>query len=203
MNDGSVALKKLAERVLGKGADLPLALLLELLAPVRQMRELAAEFGLSPKGGFRLEKAPAHVLAPMLAELRDGKQLDRVLRLLLPPARAPGKAATEHEPDPALAEATALAELRGADLARARDELERARETAARARERESDLLRRLELAEQETAMVRRAAAPRPSAAAPGKATTGLGDDKELQVRVHELESEREGLLDTHEALRR
>jgi hypothetical protein len=202
MHDGSVPLKKLTERVLGKGGDLPLVLLLELLVPVRRLRELAAELGLSPKGGFRLDKAPAHVLAPLLAELRDAEQLDRVLRLLVP-TRTPDKAQADADPDPAVAEATALAHLRGAELARARDELERARESAARARDRENDLARRLELAVQELALHRRAAEPRAGSDGPGKATSGPAEDKELLRRVHELAGEREGLLEAHEALRR
>ena len=74
MRDAAVVQKKLGEQVLAKGGDLPLALLLELLVPVRRLRDLARDYGLSPKGGFRLDKAPAHVLAPLLAEQRGGEQ---------------------------------------------------------------------------------------------------------------------------------
>ena len=84
MHEGSVALKKLAERVLQKGGDLPLALLLEFCVPVRALRELAASFGVSPKGGFRLERAPAQMVAAVLAEQREPERIDKILRLLLP-----------------------------------------------------------------------------------------------------------------------
>lgn len=196
MNDASVALKKLAERVLGKGADVPLALLLELAVPVRRLRELAQEFGLTPKGGFRLEKAPAHVLAPLLAEQRDPKRLDAVLRLLLPPVAPPGGEPAAGPEDPA----DPLATLRDAELVRVRDELERTRESATRGREREAELARRLQQAEQEVVLLRREITHRQSTT-PRVDTPR--DDKDLLRRVHDLESEREGFVAADAALRR
>ena len=68
MDAASVSLKKLRERALEDGGSLSLALLLEHLAPVARLRALAVEFGVTPKGGFRIERAPARVLAPLLAE---------------------------------------------------------------------------------------------------------------------------------------
>ena len=59
MSNAPVTLKKLAERVLSKGADLPLALMLEHLVPVVRLRDLARKHGLSPKGGFRIERVTA------------------------------------------------------------------------------------------------------------------------------------------------
>lgn len=196
MNDASVALKKLAERVLGKGADVPLALLLELAVPVRRLRELAQEFGLTPKGGFRLERAPAHVLAPLLAEQRDPQRLDAVLRLLLPQAAPPGGEPAAGPEDPA----DPLATLRDAELVRLRDELERTRESATRGREREAELARRLQQAEQEVVLLRREITHRQSTA-PRVDTPR--DDKDLLRRVHDLESEREGFVAADAALRR
>src|SRR5688572_23583818 len=150
MND-AVALKRLGERVLQKGGELPLALLLEHAVPVARLRALARELGLTPKGGFRIERAPAHVLAPLLAEQRDGERLDAVLRLLLPPAAPAAPAADTAAPaaaDAIVPESGGLLALREAELARSREELERAREAAARSREREAESGRRLQQAE-------------------------------------------------------
>ncbi len=199
MRDPSLALKKLLERVLGKGSDLPLAMLLELAVAPSRLREAARDLGLSPKGGFRLDKAPAHVLAPLLAEQREAKALETVLRLLLPAVPLPvadDVAAATPEAGP---EAEPLLVLRESELQRARDELERAREAANRGRERETDLARRLQQREQELALLRgersqsRSSAP----AEPGR------DQKDLLRRVHDLENEREGFHAADQALRR
>lgn len=206
MNDSSLALKKLVERVLGKGADLPLAMLLELLVPVARLRELAREHGLSPKGGFRLEKAPAHVVAPLLAEQRDGKRLEAVLRLLLP-ATAPagdGAVATDDGGGSSVTAPAAdpLSVLRDAELARLRDELERGRESSLRGRDREAELARRLQQAEQEVLLLRREVAYQKAAPA-GSRSEPSRDDKDLQRRLHDLENEREGFVAADQALRR
>ena len=103
--DAAIVLKKLAERVLAKNGDVPLAQLLELLVPVRRLRDLARDLGLTPKGGFRVDKAPAHVLAPLLAEVREPEPLDRMGAKAKPAtsrAKAAGatasKAATKAKP---------------------------------------------------------------------------------------------------------
>ncbi len=197
MDERARAKKKLAERVLGKGADLPLSLLLEFVAPVRALRDLARELGLSPKG-FRIDKAPAPVLASLLAEQRDAKVLDRVLELLLQPAPAEtepadgGGAAAAAVPDP-------LAALRDAELTRTRDEIERGRESLARAREREADLAQRLQTAEQRLAAMRAELA---AARLPARGDSSR-DDRALERRVHDLENEREGFHAADQALRR
>lgn len=201
MSDRPLPLRKLSERVLGKGGDLPLALLLEHLAPVRELRELSKRFGLSPKGGFRIDKAPARVLAPLLAELRDGEQLDEVLKLLLP-KHAPEAPDDDAAPDAApAADSAALSALREAELARAREELERAREGITRAREREAELQRRAEAAEREAAVQKKRADSAPAArnAEPKPAAA----ERDLARRIRELESEREGFVDSDTALRR
>lgn len=199
--DPAVVLKKLAERVLAKNGDVPLAQLLELLVPVRRLRDLARDLGLTPKGGFRVDKAPAHVLAPLLAEVRQPEPLDRVLRGLVPAAgdddgddeSAAGVDAT------VLAEQRQLLSLRESELARSRDELERAREALARAQEREREQTRRAERLEQQLAEQRRDRGVRsePVREAPSR------DDKELQRRLHDLENEREGFVAADAALRR
>lgn len=198
MSHAALALKKLAERILAKGSDLPLAMLLELAVPVARLRAAARHQGLTPKGGFRIERAPAHVLAALLAEQRDPEHLDEVLALLVPrhdaePAAAP--------PSSALADVQALLALREAELARLRAETERLREAAARTRERESELVRRFELAERDRALLfaRLQQRTEPTAATGPTAR----DDRDLQRRLHELEDEREGFLAADAALRR
>lgn len=81
--------RKIAEKALANDGELPLALLLQHLVPVGRLRALAKQHGLTPKGGFRIEKAPASVLAPLLAEQRAAERLDEVVALLLPPAKSP------------------------------------------------------------------------------------------------------------------
>jgi hypothetical protein len=103
MHDAAAGQRKLGQRLLEKGGELPLALVLELIVPVRRLRALARERGLTPKGGFRVDKAPAHVLAPLLAEQRDPDCIDAIVKLLVPTA-LPGAepsavvAATEDAP---------------------------------------------------------------------------------------------------------
>ena len=197
MSESSLVLKKLVERALANGGDLPLSLLLELMVPVKRLRDLARKFGLSPKGGFRIEHAPARVLAPLLGELREPSQLDDVLSLLVPRAEA----APEQPADPqAGIDAQTRLSLRESEVASLRDELERAREGDARARERESDLLRRVEQAELDLTLLRRQLDGRQRS--DGRAEP-LRDDRELLRYVRELEIEREGFQDADAALRR
>jgi hypothetical protein len=80
--------RKIAEKALANDGELSLALLLQHLVPVGRLRALAKQHGLTPKGGFRIEKAPASVLAPLLAEQRAAERLDEVVALLLPPAKS-------------------------------------------------------------------------------------------------------------------
>jgi hypothetical protein len=206
MTDSSTALRRLAERVLGKGADLPLGLLLEHLVPVARLRALARRFGLSPKGGFRIEKAPARVLAPLLAEVREPDRLDDVLQLLLPPDPQPKPAADRddgQDADAAAAEASPMLALRETEPARLRDELERAREAGARARERDAEAGRRIEQLERDLAVQRRDL-ERQRSIAERATPRGRGDtEAELRRRVRDLEDEREGFVATDEALRR
>lgn len=200
MSNAPVTLKKLAERVLSKGADLPLALMLEHLVPVARLRDLARKHGLSPKGGFRIERAPAHVLAPLLAEQREPERLDEVLALLVPVAPGkPEKAAAEAAKH-ATAEAAAVLALREAELLRLRDDFERARESAARAQKRETELTQRLDQAERDRVVLRQQVDRSERQAERAEAKPG---DQDLRRRVRELEEEREGFALADEALRR
>lgn len=197
MSSGPVRIDKLVELAIA-GEELPLALLLEVLAPVKELRRLAREYGLTPKGGFRIDKAPAHVLAPMLAALKDAEQLDAVVRALQPavaesvPAhRAAGRKA-EADPDPALAEVTARA-------GKLVEELAKAQAAGERQRTRESALRQRLEDAEAEIARMRsqlsERKADKPQPAKPVR--------DHLAGRVRELEQELEARDAADAALRK
>lgn len=199
MQGGSLTLKKLAERVLEDDGRLPLALLLQHLVPVERLRQLAQKLGVTPKGGFRIDKAPARVLAAKLAEERDKQALDEVLALLVPEVVEPRSIDAEREQARA-AEAQALLSLRDGEVARLRDERERSREAAARGRAREVELERLLGEAREQLLLARRAldAAPGPVQSAPPSR-----DQRALENRLHELESEREALLQADHAQRR
>lgn len=192
------ALRKLAEHVLGKGGDVPLAKLLENCVPVARLRELARKLGLTPKGGFRIERAPAHVLAPLLAEQRDAEHLEEILQLLVPPRAVAATTATA-APD---AELQALLALREGELARMRGDLERAREAAERARDRATEQQRLGELVDAERTQLR-AELARERSRREHAAPAVQPNDRDLVRRVRDLEDERLGMLATDEALRR
>lgn len=201
MDSSAITLKKLAEQVLKADGSMPLELLLVHLAPVERLREVAQNLGLSPKGGFRIEKAPARVLAPLLAEQREAKSLEEVLALLVPSSDEPESSDVSQlrEDAAAAAEARALLVLRDAEVGRLREELERSREGQGRARIREAELERQLDLVMEELAHAKRAVddAKKDALAAPV-----VREDKDHLHRLHELETEREGFLAADHAMR-
>ncbi|MEC7724958.1 MAG: hypothetical protein VYD05_05570 [Planctomycetota bacterium] len=206
MDAASVTLKTLRERVLKGGGDLSLALLLEHLAPLAGLRELAVDFGVSPKGGFRIERAPARVLATKLAEERDPARLERVLRLIVTPPEVEGQGdppavAADQAAQAAAQEARALLALRDQEAQSLREQLERAREGAVRSQRRERDLERQLRAAQEEAARVGRSAEDATRAAVEAKPVPR--EDKALELRVRELEAERESMMAADEAARR
>lgn len=206
MDAAAVTIKKLGEQVLQADGTLPLSLLLQYLVPVQSLRVVAQKLGLTPKGGFRIERAPAKVLAPLLAEQRDKQQLDDVLSLLVPkPEEPPSSEESESRAlMDGLAEARALLDLRDAEVHRLRTELERAREGQVRAREREVALDRQVAVASEQLVVAKRSAVEAQEDAMKTAAEPAVTrDDKTLQHRLHELEAEREGFLATDEALRR
>lgn len=202
MDRTAVPLKRLVEQVLKADGLLTLTLLLECLPEVGDLRALAQKFGLSPKGGFRVERAPVKVLAPLLAEQRDQKNLRDVLSLLLPksaPAQPPD-AEQQRVQAAELTEVRAVLALRDADVVRLREEIERAREGQNRARASEMDLERQLSTAQEGLARTNRLlheAEHRPSEAPVHR------DERETVHRLHDLEAERESLLAAEQALRR
>jgi hypothetical protein len=202
MDSSAVILKKLSEQVLKADGALSLELLLLHLVPVEQLRQVAQKLGLTPKGGFRLERAPSKVLATLLGEQRDAKRLGDILTLLLPKPDAPPSLDAEQQRAhvEAANEARALLALRDAEATRLRGELERAREGQARARAREVELERQL-LATQEV-LVREQRALH-EARMQAAVEPAPREDRDLQHRLHELQAERDNFLLADEAMRR
>lgn len=199
MSDARIGRKKLLEKALADGS-VGFALLLELLLPVRELRELCKRFGLSPKGGFRIDKAPAHVLAPVLVEGKHAEHIEAAVDALLGRTAAPAA-----EPDgggraEALAPSPELDRLL-AELQRMHGQLERARANRSRSLQREARLRSRLDQAEsaQQLLAAERARQSRPLPA-PKATDRSLA---EVEHRLHELEQELQGFIDTDEALRR
>lgn len=198
MDDSRLRLGKLVERVLTKSGELPLALLLEQLVPVARLRDLVRKFGLTPKGGFRIEKAPAKVLAPLLAESTDAERLGEVVELLVPVAPA---TAAKGDAE-ALADARALLLVREKALQVAESELQKARDGAARALERAAELQQRLDAAARDGVVLRRELDD--ARRAPKVVEAPLpADQKDLLRQVRDLESTCEGFRAADEALRR
>lgn len=193
MSASPVRIDKLVELAIA-GKELPLATLLEVVAPLKELRRLAKEFGLTPKGGFRIDKAPAHVLAPMLAASKDPRQLEAVVRTLEPAVVQPTAMSRKEEPspDPAFVDLTARAQRLAGELAKAQAAVDRQRE-------RESALRQRLEDAEAEMARLRSQIsarkADRPQPARPAR--------DGLAARVRELEQDLDARDAADEALRR
>jgi|GEM_PF-4907400 len=206
MDAAPVTLKKLRERLLKSDGDVPLALLLEHLVPVGRLRALAIEFGVTPKGGFRIERAPAGVLAPKLAEERDAKRIDQLLRALMTPPQPQSSESTSdsvasRQRDQELRESRSLLKLRDQEVQRLRDELGRAREGLTRAQERERGLERELGAARDAVTRAHRALAEARAGTPP--AAAGSKDDKALRHRLRELEGDRQALLMADESMRR
>lgn len=193
--------RRLAERALKERATLPLAALLEAAVPVAALRALASDLALSPKG-FRIERAPARVLAPLLAERTDPAELERVVALLLPTSapKADESETSESDESEAVDHKAAL-RLQEQEVRRLRDELERARETSSRAAERESTMRQHGDQQEHELQQLRtevKRLQNRPST----KVDPGT-QVRDLQHRVRDLEQELEARVAADEALRR
>lgn len=201
MSDTRIGRKKLLEKALAD-ASVPFALLLELLLPVRELRALCKRFGLSPKGGFRIDKAPAHLLAPLLVDGKDPERIEAGVDGLMARSTAPapperGRARPgpdELVPSPEIDRLLA-------ELQQGHKQLERERGNRARALERVKALRQELERSESErqllAAELQRQARPQPPQVPAGRGVAAL------EQRVRDLEQERQGYAATDEALRR
>ena len=144
--DGRVLL----EEALSNSGRVSVAKLLEAVVPVGKLRELAKNFGLSPKGGYRIDRAPGHILAPLVADKEHAKVMEAACSLLAdyltqakPEGKGKAKAKTKakaknnknQRPD-----LQPVLERKERELDEIRDELQKAREVANRQRLRLEEL---------------------------------------------------------------
>lgn len=211
MSDSRLALRRLAEKALAGGGSVPLASLLEALVPLAELRALAQQFGLSPRG-FRIDKAPSHVLAPLLAGLKDGKQLDQVVAALARPSAVPG--APDGTGAGATGEADGLPRLTGErdaarehaarlerEVERLRRDLQRAEAGRSRAMQRESEQRRVLDQMEQDLGRLRAEIARAQQARS--EVAGAAGSSEALERENHDLRQELAGFHEADAALRR
>ena len=130
----------LKEQALEGGGRVALAALVEKLLPLPAQRGFAREHGLSPKG-FRPDKAPAKVLAPLLAATENAELLGEVCAALA--ERMTAAPAEDAPPAPPARDLEPVLRLKEQELATARAELERARAAAQELRARNNELTSR------------------------------------------------------------
>lgn len=205
MSELAEVARRLVEEALEHGGRVKLDALAEAVVPVAVLRELTRRHALSPKGGFRIEKAPAKVLAPLLASCERADVLADLCEAILAAAgaqaAAPARADDRAADRAAEAAQTQILRLKEQATALARDELERAQKNLARHREIESDLTRRLELAETEVTRLRNEAQALKTRMA---GRDGVATPPPSQAhRIHELERELEQLGQFEEQQRR
>jgi hypothetical protein len=138
----SVDGKALLEEALANSGRVPLANLLTAVVPVGKLRELAKAFGLTPKGGYRIDRAPGYILAPLVTDTDQPKVMEAACALLadhLTPAKTsktkakPKAKGKSKRADPAL-------ERKERELGEMQEELQKAREVANRQRKRLEEL---------------------------------------------------------------
>ncbi len=144
--DGRVLL----EEALSNRGRVSVARLLEAVVPVGKLRELAKNVGLSPKGGYRIDRAPGHILAPLVADKEHAQVMEAACSLLAdyliqakPEGKGKAKAKTKakakrnknQRPD-----LQPVLERKERELDEIRDELQKAREVANRQRLRLEEL---------------------------------------------------------------
>ena len=194
----------LVGEILAEKGRLHFASMLQMGVKVATLRELARRHGITPKGGFRLEKAPARVLAPLLAEIREPHILGEVVEAFLLEMRQRGE---EKAPEPAVAgpvvtpEQLARKEREIASLGRERD---KARESAARLRDRLAQADRRLSVEVEAAARLRSEINALGHRIDQALEAVGQEDvDKEMVRRVRELEGDLVAHQEAEEGLRR
>lgn len=196
MSESSKPVHALLREALEHDGRIALAKLAQELVPLEELRALARQHALSPKG-YRAERAPAPRLVPLLADPRRPDVVEALVTLIVerhppPVAAGDGKRTEELE---------ALLRLRESELTAVRAELSRCRSQAARHREREAEQRARVEAAEERTAAAR----------AEVEAVRRLGGSRNESVsgrdeqarRIRELEREVETFTIAEEQLRR
>lgn len=193
----------MAREVLKGKGTISWAAMLEASVDVDALRDLCRDHGLTPKGGFRLEKAPKKVLAALLAEQEEGVVVESVVgacQRALRGAAEDSAAAGSPAPPPESAWKQKAATYK-AQWQRSRELEARERASAARQRERADELAHRIEGLEADRIRLRSEAAvlrqkvdePAPAPAPP----------KADSTRMRELERDLEALEVAEAGLRR
>jgi hypothetical protein len=189
--------RALVQEALAGSGQVRFQTLLETCMPIADLRAVAKQFGLSPKGGYRIERAPAKVLAALVVETKSAEVYDELCKRLARAASAPAPAGDrDGGGEEAMRQIVKLHESAKGQLA---DQLEREREGSARLREREGALRRELESANEELA--RRRAALNELARAVDRPAQVV-DDADVQRRLHEQQREIEFLSQTELGMR-
>ncbi len=193
----------LEEEVLASSGSLSLATLLTRLLSVQELRLLAREHGVTPKGGYRMDRAPAKVLVPLLAETKTPEVLEAVCAAVAQ-ALQPKSGGTEGKAKSKAAATEDLApmlELKEQELQLALKEVTKLRATATRQRRRLDALnqthqveLDRAALLKVEVEDLRRQAA---------RQTKVPAARKKRSHTIHELERELEAMEEINEHQRR
>ncbi|MCC6783301.1 MAG: hypothetical protein IT457_10710 [Planctomycetes bacterium] len=199
MSTPDPVLARLVREALEHAGRVDLGTLLARAIPIAELRAMAQEHGLSPKG-FRIERTPAAKLVPLLLDAKRPEVLEATCRALLARLDAPRQTATDASLE--RSDADALLALRTRENAELRTEMERLRLLAAEWRDRESALNRRALEAESRAARTR---AELDAALARSSRRTERGPSKapDLERRLREIEKERDDLLATEAELRR
>jgi regulator of replication initiation timing len=145
--------QELMQALLTGRGSVAAGVLLRFLLLEPELRELCARFDLKPKGGFRIEKAPLHLLLPVLekALLERDEVRDAVAAAVTAQAAAPAAEKTA----PADPQRDRLVELKDQEIRRLKDEADQAREVAGRRGEHVEALQRRIDELMDEAAQIR------------------------------------------------
>jgi len=159
VTQGGVDGKALLEEALAHRGRVSLARLLTALVPVAALRNLAKSFGLTPKGGHRIDRAPAHILAGLVADTTKTEVIEAACGLLaehLKPRKAEDEMQRKEAKDKAKTDGAAAAlERRERELSDTREELARAREIMSRQRQRLEELDHLLQRGQEQLARLR------------------------------------------------
>jgi hypothetical protein len=195
--EASPGVRALLREALESEGRVSLSRLVQELVPIDRLREVARQHDIAPKG-YRVERAPAARLIPLLVDPKQPDVVEEVLQLLLDGRPVDPRPAGEETRR--LEELEARIKLRDSDLAQVRRDLARCRSQAARQREREAELAARLDAAEgREAAAKAEIEDARRRALSVANASTR--DDRDRRIR--ELEREVETLIHAEEQLRR
>ncbi len=197
MNERVANARVLVEQALAAGRP-ALVELLRAQLEVAELRAIAKQFGFSPRGGFRLERAPKDVLARGIAEVAGAPMIDAIVAAI---DKRLGPAPAEPPADPAETAVEARRVLHEQQMQRLRERLERAEAAAERSRVRADEARHQVETAQMELTRLRAANADLGRQLE--RAAAARAGDPAVLHRLHERERELEAIVQAEEATRR